>query len=152
MDKEVLFKELKDCISDFLKTQNLDLVELIYRYEGRDLFLRILVDKPQGGINLGECAHLNRAISDTLDEKNILQEKYTLEISSPGLDRVLKTEEDFKRCLNKNVKLFLSEPSSGKLEWDGVVKNVDSNLVCLDIGQKVLEVPLNKINKEKRII
>ncbi|MCX5700732.1 MAG: ribosome maturation factor RimP [Candidatus Omnitrophica bacterium] len=152
MDKDILIKELQSLLSDFLKDQNMDLVDIIYRYEGRDLFLRVLADKTQGGINLDECAQLNRAISVILDERNILQERYVLEVSSPGLDRVLKTEKDFMRTLNKDVKVFLSEQTSGKLEWDGVVKNVDSNFVHLDIGQKVLEIPLNKINKAKRII
>ena len=93
MDRPEITDELNNIIEDYLKNQNLDLVDLIYRYEGRDLVLRILVDKPQGGISVGECAHLNSEIGRIVDEKDILQQNYILEVSSPGLDRALKTKK-----------------------------------------------------------
>lgn len=84
-----------------MKNQNLDLVDIIYRYEGRGLVLRVLVDKPEGGITLDECAGLNNEISRILDEKDMLQQRYILEVSSPGLDRPLNSKNDFLRCINK---------------------------------------------------
>jgi len=152
MDREALVNELKTCLADFLKSRNLDLVEVIHRYEGKDLALRILVDKPEGGITIGECAGLNRELSALLDEKNILEEQYILEVSSPGLDRPLKTENDFSRCLNKRAKFFLNDLINGKLEWDGVITKVDGKIVYVDTGTGIMEAPLDKINKAKRII
>jgi ribosome maturation factor RimP len=152
MDKEVLINELKNFLADFLKSRDLELVELIHRYEGKDAVLRILVDKPEGGISIGECAGLNRELSALLDEKNILEEKYTLEVSSPGLDRPLRTESDFTRCLDKPVKFFLSEFINGKLEWDGVIAKVGPGSVRINTAAGALEVPLDKINKAKRVI
>ncbi|MDD2680291.1 MAG: ribosome maturation factor RimP [Candidatus Omnitrophica bacterium] len=152
MDKEGLVNELKLILGEFLKSQNLDLVELIHRYEGRDLVLRILVDKPEGGISIGECAEVNRAISALLDEKNLLQEGYILEVSSPGLDRPLETENDFARCLDKKVKFFLNSLVNGKLEWDGVISKVSAGSVYINTATGAMEVPLDKINKAKRII
>ena len=147
-----MVNDLRAFLEDFLKSRSLDLIEVIHRYEGRDLVLRILLDKPEGGISIGECAGLNRAISDLLDEKNILQEKYILEVSSPGLDRPLETENDFSRCLNKQVKFFLSDFINGKLEWDGVIAKVSKGIVYVDTAVGTMEVPLDKINKAKRII
>ncbi len=144
--------EFKSFLADFLKTRNLDLIDVIHRYEGRDLFLRILVDKPEGGISLGECALLNRALSDILDERNILEQRYILEVSSPGLDRPLKTENDFSRCLNKRVRFFLNEFINGKLEWDGIINNVSGGTVYIDVGKVTIQAPLDKINKAKQII
>ncbi|MDD2927855.1 MAG: ribosome maturation factor RimP [Candidatus Omnitrophica bacterium] len=152
MDRESLVNELKVFLEDFLRSRNLDLVDLIHRYEGRDLVLRILLDKPEGGISLGECAGLNREISDLLDAKNILQEKYVLEVSSPGLDRPLKREKDFLRCLDKKVKFFLNELINGKLEWDGTITGVKAGIVYINTPAGAMEVPLAKINKAKRII
>jgi ribosome maturation factor RimP len=124
MDRQELADALRAIIGDFLKKQNLDLVELIYRYEGRDLVLRALVDRPEGGITLGDCAYLNNEISRILDEKGILQERYILEVSSPGLDRPLNSKNDFLRCINKRIMIFLNEPINAKLELEGIIARV----------------------------
>ena len=152
MDREALANELKIILADFLKSRNLDLVEIIHRYEVGDLVLRVLVDRPEGGINLDDCAAINRELGEILDAKDFLQQRYILEVSSPGLDRPLKTQNDFSRCLNKKVKFFLSELINGKLEWDGVITKVSERIVYVDTVTEIMEVPLDKINKAKRII
>jgi len=151
MDRQEVINELRIIIGDFLKNQNLDLVDLIYRYEGRDLILRLLVDKPEGGITLDECAYLNNGISVILDEKDILQQRYVLEVFSPGLDRPLKTKNDFLRCINKTVRFFLNEPINGRLELEGIITGVRDDSVYIDISGQTLEVPLSKITKVKQI-
>lgn len=152
MDRETLINELTNIISDYLKSQKLDLVDLIYRYEGRDLFLRLLVDSPEGGISLDECAQLNNEVSNILDQKEILEERYILEVSSPGIDRPLKTKSDFLRCIDRNVKFFLNEPMSGKIELDGIVIKVEDDAVYIDINGNIMKIPLIKINKAKQIV
>ncbi|MBU1727575.1 MAG: ribosome maturation factor RimP [Candidatus Omnitrophica bacterium] len=152
MDKQLIIEELKKIIGDYLVAKGLDLVDLIYRYEGRDLYLRILADRPEGGITIDECTNLNRQISAVLDEKDIFEASYILEVSSPGLDRPLKTEKDFLRCLGRQAKFFLIEPVNGKIEWDGIIKKVENESVLIDVKAEVLEIPLTKINKAKQII
>ena len=127
-------------------------MDIVYRYEGRDLFFRVLADKPEGGITIGECASLNRDIAAMLDEKDIIKDRYILEVSSPGLDRPLKSESDFSRSINKKLKFFLNELINGKLEWDGVVSKISANVVYVNTGDNVIEVPLDKINKAKQIL
>src|SRR3989338_2341438 len=112
MYNEALQIELKIIIEDYLKTQNIDLVYLIYRYEGRDLVVRILADRPEGGISIGDCAYLNKEVSAILDAKNILEGQYILEVSSPGLDRPLRQKQDFLRCTNKRVRFFVQRKKS----------------------------------------
>lgn len=152
MDNDALRNELRRTVEDFLKTQNLDLVDLIYRYEGRGLVLRVLVDIPEGGISIGDCASLNKALSAFLDEKNILQQNYILEVSSPGLDRPLKTKQDFSRCLNRKARFFLREPIEGKLEHAGIISRVEDETVYVDIGRRIIEIQLSKITKGKQEI
>src|SRR3990167_9523060 len=79
-----------------LAEQGVELVELMYRREGRGMVLRFLVHTP-GGITLDRCAALNRALSDRLDAGGFLDEPYLLEVASPGLDRPLSTRRDFER-------------------------------------------------------
>jgi len=152
MDRLEITDELNNIIEDYLKNQNLDLVDLIYRYEGRDLVLRILVDKPQGGISVGECAHLNSEIGRIVDEKDILQQNYILEVSSPGLDRALKTKNDFTRCLNKELRVFLREPINGKFELEGIINKVEDDLVYFDVKGSTVEIPILNINRAKQIV
>lgn len=152
MDRQEIISELKDIIDNYLKDKALDLVDLMYRYEGRDLFLRILVDRPEGGISLGECANLNNEINRILDEKDILRERYILEVSSPGLDRPLSTKNDFLRCINRRTRFWISEPINGKIEMEGSITKVDDDSVYIEIKDKAVKIPLLNIKKAKQII
>lgn len=152
MDRDRIEQDLRNLINDYLMSRSLELVELIFRYEGRDLFLRILTDRPEGGITLDECALINKEIGIILDEKDILQNRYILEVSSPGLDRPLKTKNDFMRSIGKKAKFFLYEPVNGKIEWDGIIRRVEQDSVGVDIRERILVVPISKINKAKPLI
>jgi ribosome maturation factor RimP len=143
---------LENLISQYLKGQGLELVELIYRSEGQGSVLRILADRPEGGITLGECAVLNSRIGEILDEEDIIKERYTLEISSPGLDRPLKTRSDFLRNLNKKVTVLLREPVNEKWEYQGAVKEAKEDSVDIETDKGVVEIPLSKISKAKQAI
>ena len=152
MINQEIITQLNKIVRDHLAENRLELVELIHRYEGRDLVLRLLVDKPKGGITLGECALLNRKIGDILDENDILPGHYILEVSSPGLDRLLETKEDFMRCLNKQAVFFLNDLVSRKCEWKGLISRVSETAVFIDRLGESLEIPLIKINKAKLVV
>ena len=151
MERDALIERLRDIIEKFLVSQGFDLVELVYRYEGRDLFLRVLADRSDGGITLDECASLNLETSRILDEAGILEHRYILEVSSPGLDRPLKTVKDFRRCLNREVVFFLGEAVSGRCQIQGTVKSVTDAFVYVESQGQVLEVPFLKINKARQV-
>ncbi|KPK97666.1 MAG: hypothetical protein AMJ95_07680 [Omnitrophica WOR_2 bacterium SM23_72] len=152
MDRQTLIEELRGMIQEFLIRNQFDLVDLIYRYEGRDLCLRILVDKPEGGITLEDCAHLNKEVSLLLDEKDIMQQKYILEVSSPGLDRPLKTKTDFSRCINRRAKFFLNEAVQGRWEWEGLIQQIENDSIIIETGDVNVKLPLSKIAKAKQVI
>jgi ribosome maturation factor RimP len=111
-----------------------------------------LADRPQGGINLEECARLNNEICRIFDEKDILQARYILEVSSPGLDRPLKIKSDFERCINRKARFFLSEPINSKMELKGIITKVEDDAVYIDIEGETAEIPLIKLTKAKQII
>jgi len=152
MDRQEIIAELKNVIGDYLKTRRMDLVDLILRHEGRGLILRILIDRPEGGITMGECAELNNQITILLDEKDILQTRYILEVASPGLDRPLKTKNDFSRCINRRARFFLNESINGKIELEGLISKVKNGSVYIESKDGVIEIPLARINKAKQII
>ena len=150
-DQEII-AQLGKIISGSLEEKGYELVELIYRPEGRSLVLRLLVDKFAGGITMDECAALNHKLGQLLDEQDIIPDRYILEVASPGLDRKLTTKKDFMRCLNKQVVFFLNDLISGKCQWQGVVNRVDDVSVFIDYAGQALEIPLSKINKATLII
>jgi len=152
MSNEQLMARLQEAVGNFLSERGVELVELVYRFEGQGLVLRVIADHPQGGISMGECSRLNREIGDMMETEQMIGTQYVLEVCSPGLDRPLRTAGDFKRCASRLVKCFLKEPINGKIEWDGVITDVSDIRVALQTTQGCLELPLDKINKAKQII
>lgn len=152
MIKAELINELKELFSFSAGKENIELIDLVCRYESNRLILRVLVDRPQGGITLGECALFNRQLSDLLEEKNIIDGDYVLEVCSPGLNRNLKTQKDFLRCINKEAVFFLNDVVSQKLQWQGIINKVNEDSVVIQNAGQILEIPLIKINKAQLVI
>lgn len=151
MENKELVPGLENLLNDFLSAQGLELVELSCCHEGRNLVVRLLVEKPEGGITIGECVRVNRRIGDLFEEKDIIRESYVLEVNSPGLDRPLKTKQDFSRCRGRQVKFFLIEPINGKIEMEGLISQVLGDGVKVEIEQGACFVPFSKIHKAKQL-
>lgn len=149
---EALINKLRDLISRCLNGANIELVDLTYSYIGRNLILRVLVSRTDGGITVGECALLNRKIGALLEEEKMIGSDYTLEVSSPGLDRPLKTQKDFSRCMNKEAVFFLNDLIDGKCQWQGKINKVSQDRVFVRTLENILEIPLEKINKAQLVI
>ena len=142
--KEMIIEKVKDLTSNLLRDKAIELVDIIYRREQGGMVLRLLVDK-EGGITLGECSDLNSKIGDMLESEDIIFDKYTLEVSSPGLDRLLKTKRDFERVIGKKVRVHTYAPVNDKRDCEGVVSKVDDEKVVIgEVG-----IPLEKISKAK---
>ena len=152
MDKQEMLEKLNRLVGDYLSNQGLELVDLIFRFEGRDLFLRVLVDRPKTGISLDECANLNRQLGDRLDSEELIADRYVLEVSSPGLDRPLTRQNDFIRHMNKQAVFFLKQPVNGKIEWTGAITGVNNGIVDVSVGDSVIGIPLESIIKAKLVI
>jgi ribosome maturation factor RimP len=164
--KEGLISELNSLFSGFLENKGFELVELLQQFSGPKLGLTVLVDKPPGdglastgqshkptgGISLQECAQICKELKNLLEEKNIIEADYILEVASPGLDRPLKSGKDFKRSAGKGVVFFLNDAVDGRIQWQGVVQQVDENSVFIQAKDKVLGIPLIKINKARLVI
>ena len=152
MDDAVFTDELKKALQSILDENAIELVELISVRTKKNLLLRLLVDRRDGGISLGDCAQLNQKIRNYLDTTNIAGPDYLLEVSSPGIDRPLKTKKDFSRCMNRRVKFFLKEAINGKIEIIGIVACVEGDDVNIDVSGRLLRVPLGNILRGKQVV
>ncbi len=136
-----------------LDRAHIELVELRVVGAVNDVRLEFMADRPTGGITIQECATLNRAIVEAIDADGFLGENYSLEFSSPGLDRPLSTEKDFLRNLNRQVRVMLFERIELKKEWVGKIIRVNSlDVVLLTKQKKEIVVPLTVIEKAVLVI
>lgn len=149
---EYLLDRIKELVGGLFTGKGYDLVELSLKRDKGKLILRFLVDLPSGGITLDECAALNQEISSILDEADLIQESFSLEVSSPGIDRPLKTQKDFERKLNRQVRVFTLEPVGNKTEFAGVLVRVTAEAITILIDGVEIEIPLDKINRGKEIL
>lgn len=149
MDIKALVKEIEELVSPLLDKEGVDLVEILYRRESGRMVLRFFVDVP-GGITLAECARLNNQIGKVLDESDIPLANYLLEVSSPGLDRPIKTVKDFLRAVGKKVRLIYSKDGREKVTCIGEVKSVDNENVTLAIEGKEEIIPIDRIVKARQ--
>lgn len=117
MKREDVEALVSSVVTEQISGTELELVDVEYVRE-KDWYLRIFLDKP-GGIDLDDCQMVSERISAFLDEKDPIKENYLLEVSSPGLDRVLKKEKDFIRYRGRCVDIQLFKPLNGKKQWTG---------------------------------
>ena len=129
-------------VQEIVQDSNLEVVNVEYVKE-RDWYLRVYLDK-EGGIEINDCQRVSETLEQILDEKDLLTEAYILEVSSPGLDRVLKKARDFEREQGKSVDVTFYAPVDGKKTWVGTLTGYDpeKNAIVLD-GEK--ELLLEKI-------
>jgi ribosome maturation factor RimP len=153
-----LSERLKEELLPLIKEEELELVDFEFSPGGSKSLLRIYVDKAEG-VTIGECANLSRKISDFLDMEDLIPHRYSLEVSSPGLDRPLVRREDFIRKVGEKVRVFLKEPVDGKLDLVGKIKKFQEETLYLSTESKEAEtsadegktVPFKNVLKAKII-
>ena len=123
-----------------------ELVGVEYLAQGRHSLLRVYVDS-EAGITVDDCADVSRQLSAMLDVEDPLPGTYSLEVSSPGLDRPLFEAADFDRFAGSQVRIRLASPLDGQRKFKGVLKGIqDNNVLLMEDGREV-SVPLDRIAK-----
>lgn len=141
-----------ELLQPILDEMGLELVELEFRKVGRGYLLRVFIDKP-GGVNLDDCADLSHELSVQLDVEDCIPGRYNLEVSSPGLNRPLKSERDFVRyqgqlAVIKTTELLADAKGSRRKTFLGTLQGLeDGNVVILLKEGPLASIPLDKISK-----
>ncbi len=126
-----------------------ELVDVEYVKEGPHRYLRIYMDK-EGGITLEDCQTVSEKVSEPLDREDFIDEAYFLEVSSPGLDRPLKKEEDYHRFTGENIEVKLYEALKGEKVFEGELLGlVDQKVELLLSNQETVSIPKEKIASAK---
>ena len=109
----------------------LSLYDVEYKKEGADWYLRIYISK-EDGVGIDDCEAMSRRMSDLLDEHDPIPEAYILEVSSPGIERVLKKDTHFEGAIGEEVEVKLFSPIDGKKSITGILSAHDGKTVTLD--------------------
>ena len=118
MGRKNVVKIIEEHCKPIVEELGYDLVDLEYVKENGNYFLRFYIGKPEG-ITIDDCQKISEIVGEKLDEIDPIEESYYLEVSSPGLDRPLKTDRDLKRNIGKNVEISLYKSIGGKKKYSG---------------------------------
>ncbi len=142
-------EKVQNLIENKIEELGYQLYDVQYVKEGKDYFLRIYIDKSEG-IDLNDCETVNDAISDTLDEASYIKEAYFLEVSSPGIERVLRKEKHFEDNIGNVVDIKLFKSIDGKKEYQGILKNFDEEKLQIEeMEGKQVEIDRKNISLVK---
>jgi ribosome maturation factor RimP len=129
-----------------------ELFEARFFRAGSRAILRVFIDGPKG-VLIADCEQISHALSEMLDAENFLDGRaYTLEVSSPGIDRPLRQEREFRRVTGRNVVVYLEKPVAGKLSWKGVVERCENEVLQLSVKGRTVEIPLGMVTSGKEEI
>lgn len=124
-------ERVENLVKEPINNLGYDLYDVMYVKEGKDYFLRIFIDN-ENGIDLNDCEKVNDAISDLLDNANYIKEQYFLEVSSPGIERIIRKDEHLSQNIGEKVSIKLFKALNGKKEYIGILKRYDSNIVEIE--------------------
>ena len=122
-------------VQPIARSLGLEVLEVLYEKKFDGMNLTVVIDK-EGGVSINDCEALHRAIDEPLDKLDPIEGSYTLNVSSPGIDRPLKLDWDYKRNLGKKISVKLYKPVDGKKTFQGVLESYDDNSFVLDTGNK----------------
>ena len=133
--------QVQNLLEPIINGLGYDLYDVIYTKEGKDYYLKIFIDK-EDGIGIEDCEEVNNEINDILDEKDLIPESYFLEVSSPGLERLLRKEKHFLDNIGKEVKVKLYRPINKKKEFEGLLKCFEKGTITLEVEEEILRFEL----------
>ncbi|MCG7342906.1 ribosome maturation factor RimP [Sporosarcina sp. ACRSL] len=141
-------EEVEKLVSPIVNDLELELVDIEFVKEGRDWFLRVYVDTPEGNIDIEQCALVSERLSEELDRTDPIPQNYFLEVSSPGAERPLKKEEDFQKAVGQYVFIKTYEPINGMKEFEGYLLSYGPDAAEVEIRIKTRKLQV-VIDKEK---
>ena len=130
-------ERVESLLKEKIEAIGYELYDVEYSKEGKNYFLRIFIDS-KNGIDLDDCEKVNNEIDEILDEADYIKEQYFLEVSSPGIERIIRKEKHLKKYIGHeiNIKLFKKDKNGNK-EYQGILKAFDQENIELEENIKI---------------
>ena len=140
-------EKVEELVTKPINDLGYNVYDVTYTKEGKDNYLRIFIDS-ENGISLDDCEKVNNAITDMLDEANYIKEQYFLEVSSPGIERILRKDKHLEENIGEeiNIRLFKKD-ENGLKEYQGILKNFDNEFIELQDSVKIERKNISQIKK-----
>lgn len=152
VNRKKILKTANEISESTAEALGYDLVDLEFIRDHSEYFLRIYIDKP-GGVNLDDCQKMSEIVSEKLDDADVIDVSYYLEVSSPGLDRPLKTDRDLERNKGRNIDISLYKSLNGKKKYSGELTGFDEkNVVIKDNQGEEIQLPKEIISQIKQAV
>jgi ribosome maturation factor RimP len=129
-----------------LLDEGMELIDVEYRRESKGWVLRLTLDK-EGGVTLDDCTRISQEVGRSLDVEDFVQAPYTLEVSSPGLTRPLKTEKDFMKYRQRLIKVKTVDPMENRRQFKGRLLGVSENRIEMQVDGGIFQIPLSNVAK-----
>ena len=144
----ILRERLITLIEPLLERMGYELVDLEFSAGRAHAVVRLFIDRG-AGVTLDDCAQVSREVSALLDLEDPIPSAYTLEVSSPGFDRVLRTQAHFGRFVGARVFVELKEPRAGRRRYTGTLLSVDEAGIALEVDREQVTVSFAEIGKAR---
>lgn len=149
--KAAIDRRLAEIVIPTVEGMGFELVRL-RMMSGKITTLQIMVERPDGGIEVDECAKVSQALSAVLDVDDPIEGEYSLEVSSPGIDRPLTRLKDFDRFEGYEVKLVTSELIDGRKRFNGALRGVEGNEVLIEIQEGTIGLDFDWLVEAKLLL
>ena len=151
MGKAPVAQSVAELIEPGLLAKGLELVDVEFKKEGKTWILRIFIDK-DGGVTLEDCQKASHLTGDLIEVEDIIEPVYTLEVSSPGLNRVLKKEKDFVKFIGKKICVQCHAPLNGRKKITGNLADFKEETIHLEVDGETHTIPLNRVAKANLVV
>lgn len=141
-------EKVEHLLQDKVNELGYELYDVEYAKEGKNYFLRIFIDK-KDGIDLNDCEKVNDGIMELLDEADYIKEQYFLEVSSPGIERILRKQKHFDRAMGEAIEVKLYKPINKEKELEGILRGYDEETITMIYENDEISVPKNNIAQIK---
>lgn len=146
MNKKEILKKVSEICNSIASNLNYELVDVEFIKESGSYYLRVYIDKV-GGITLDDCQKMSELLSEKLDEEDPISIAYFLEVSSPGLDRPLKTDKDLNRNIEKEVEISLYKPFEGNKTYMGKLNSFNDEFISINNeANELINIPRDSIS------
>lgn len=141
-------EELELLVAQVVEAEGFEFVEMKLARHGKHHALRVFADC-EGGITLEQCGTLSRVLGRKLDQIDPFESAYTLEVSSPGLDRPLATIADFRRRIGENMRIQLQDPVGKRQQIEGRLEDIVDDSLIIETDRERVELPMDQVKRGK---
>lgn len=145
LDNQQILDKIERIVTPVVEEMELSLVDIEYMQDGGYWYVRIFVENLNGEITLEECAQISNKIDEDIDK--IIEHKFFLEVSSPGIERPLKKQEDYVRFTGEKIKVSLKHKLNDNKNYTGIIESCSATGVVLNLEDDKIEIPFTEIRK-----